>query len=229
MATLTRNAFAEIEREKDFTPEETLRFLNKHENFITISEGIKRELRKLKDCPDDDEQLFAYFKEKLKQAGFSTDQRKNAKAWFVENKLPSPHYAIRLCFAFKLKGQDALDFLWKYCKINGLNFRRAEDVVYCYCLENGKSYEEAHELIEKYKEHTVEHTFEISDATKRTQTLRLVFNDLDNLDEEEFFEKLCVNKKNFIGYNKSAHEEFLRIHSKLKNAIQTEIDSFNYL
>ena len=227
MATYTRNAMAEIEREKDFTIEETLTFLSKREHFMSVSEGIKRELRRCKDCPEDERLLLSYFKDVLKKAGFTKDQRKNADKWLIDNVLPSPKYAVRLCFAFGLSGQAALDFLWKVCKVNGFNFRRAEDVVYCYCLERGIGYDDANTLIERYNAQTADQTYEVSDATKRTQTLRQVFGDLANLDENDFMQRLCSNKKNFIGYMRTANEEFLRIHKSLKEVIQADIDMFN--
>ncbi|GHV49224.1 hypothetical protein FACS189499_10160 [Clostridia bacterium] len=121
MAALTRNALLEIEREKDFTPKEAVAFLHKRENFMSMGVGLKRELRKREDCPADDEQLLPYFKEVLKSTDFTKDQRKNADVWLIQGKLPTPHYAIRLCFAFGLTGQDALTFFWNCCKVNGFN------------------------------------------------------------------------------------------------------------
>ena len=222
MPTLTNNAMFEIEREKDFSPENTLGFLRKRENFITLSEGIKRELKRL-GYDGDDKQLFAHFNSVLEKAGFTYDDCRNAPKWFGNKVKPSPKYAIRLCFAFGLSGKAALDFLWKACKVNGFNFRRAEDVVCCYGLENGKSYAETVELIKRYKTHTAELSFEESDATKRTYTLRAVFNELKGMDEAVFFEKLCANKKNFIKYSKTAHEEFVRLYENLKETIREEI------
>ncbi|GHU89304.1 hypothetical protein FACS1894202_07180 [Clostridia bacterium] len=227
MATLTRNALLEIEREKDFTPEEAVAFLHKRENFMSMSVGLKRELHKREDCPADEKQLLPYFKEVLKSAGFTKDQRKNADVWLIQGKLPTPHYAIRLCFAFGLTGQDALTFLWNCCKVNGFNFRRAEDVVYCYCLENGKSYDDAKTIIKRYNQQTADLTFEIGDATKRTQTLRRVFHSLTGTDETAFFDKLCLNKKNFIGYSRTANEQYVQLHERLIATIQADIDSFN--
>ena len=229
MQTLTNNAINEILREKDYTPEEAMAFLRDREHFISVSEGLKRELRNHGCHTDDDERLLSDFKEILKKAGFTTDQRKHASAWLNESKLPSPryNYPVRLCFAFGLKGQAALDFLWKVCKVNGFNFRRADDVVYCYCLENGKTYDEAGAIINKYGAYTAEMQYEKSDATKRTHTLRAVFNNLGSMSEIEFLELLCANKKNFIEYSITANEELERICTNLKRILKSDIKEYN--
>jgi len=230
MQTFTRNAMNEIDREKDQTPEEILVFLRERDNFLSVSDGIKRELNQLGYTTNDDQLLLKDFKNLLKEAGFTADQRKNAATWLIKGKLPSPrkNFPIRLCFAFKLKGKDALDFLWKVCRVNGFNFRKAEDIVFCYCLEHGKNYAEAIEIIKKYKGHTADKQQKETDATKRTRTIRAIFNDLKNLDESTFFELLCANKNNFIGYSETAHDEYVKLYSKLKEKIMVDMEEYNH-
>ena len=138
-------------------------------------------------------------------------------------------YPIRLCFAFGLNGQAALDFLWKVCRVNGFNFRRAEDISYCYCLENNKTYDEAKALISRYTKHTARQCYEESDATKRTRTLRSVFGNLKDMDETEFFNLLCKNKKNFLKYSMTAHEEVLELGKNLTATIKAQIDDYNFI
>ena len=229
MHTITRNAQNELDLEKNFLPEETLEFLRDRSNFMSVPVGIKRELRRLGFNPRDYFGLLSDFKSVLKKAGFTIDQRKNAKTWLIEGKLPSPrhNYPIRLCFAFGLKGQDALTFLWNVCRVNGFNFRRAEDVIYYYCLENGKDYDAAVDLIERYDKYADCDQLMASDSTKQTRTLRDLFGDPGTLDETDFFELLCSNKKNFIGYSKTAHKEFVGIYSKLKSLLSAKIESYN--
>ena len=228
MATLTRNALDEIIRKNDYSPEAILSFLSDSDNFISVPEGIKRELSRLEYEGDDDE-LLKGFKVVLQKAGFSKDERKHAKNWLINGVLPSPlyDYPIRLCFAFGLSGQSALEFLWKTCRVNGFNFRRAEDVVYCYCLDNGKSYTEAKSIIAKYKEHTTDENYEESDATKRTHMIRSVFGNLD-MNENVFFDLLCKNKKNFIKYRITAYEEVLEIGKRLTTTIKEQITDYNF-
>ncbi|GHU94728.1 hypothetical protein FACS1894208_06310 [Clostridia bacterium] len=139
MAALTENAIREIEREKDFTPEEAVEFLNQPQNFLSVSDGIKRELAR-HDISGSDSELLEGFKKLLKNGGFTANEIRHAKEWLYENVRPNPKngYPIRLCFAFGLSGLSALDFLWKVCRVNGFNFRRAEDVIYCYCFATAK-------------------------------------------------------------------------------------------
>ena len=228
MATLTRNALDEIIRENDYSPDVILPFLSDSGNFISVPEGIKRELSRLGYAGDDDEQLKG-FKTVLQKAGFNKGERKHARKWLIDGVLPSPlyDYPIRLCFAFGLSGQPALDFLWKTCRVNGFNFRRAEDVISCYCLENGKTYAEARDMLTRYEEHTADEHYEESDATKRTHMLRTAFGTLD-MDENVFLDLLCKNKKNFIKYRMTAYEEVLEIGKRLTATIKEQIADYNF-
>jgi hypothetical protein len=229
MATLTLGALNAIVREKDYSPNAILPFINDSDNFISVSVGIKRELSRLGFEGNDDE-LLGHFKVVLTKAGFDRGERRHAKEWLLENHLPSPrfNYPIRLCFVFGLNEQAALDFLWKTCRVNGFNFRRAEDIVYCYCLDNVRTYADATALIARYEEYTSEQSYEETDATKRTHTLRSVFGNLASLDEATFFDLLCANKKNFIGYRKTAHEAVLRLGEKLTATIKSQIADYNF-
>ena len=109
MMTLTQNALAEIMREKDFSPEEMLAYLRERNNFMSISEGIKRELRRLS-YSGSDHQLRDAFLGLMKEKSLNSSELKSEKSWFADKSLPSPAYAIKLCFAFSL-----------------LNFRRAKE------------------------------------------------------------------------------------------------------
>jgi hypothetical protein len=134
-----------------------------------------------------------------------------------------------LCFAFELDDKQALDFLWKVCKLNGFNFRRAEDIIYCYCLANNQCYvyADAVRLIKKYiaSPLTVDASSEI--YTKSTRSLISIFSDLKGMDEATFLERLQSNKKNFIGYSITAHNEFLRLYSKIEERL-TEHLKYDY-
>jgi hypothetical protein len=226
MRTLTRNALAELTREKDYTPEAMTDFLRTRDRFMSAPTGLRRELEKMGiDCAADEAACLAVFKDVLKAAGFSKDERKHASKWLVDGALPSPkyNYPIRLCFAFGLNGQDALDFLWKTCLVNGFNFRKAEDVIYCYCLERGKSYADAQAMLAAYKAATADEQYADSDYTKRTHTLRSIFSNLSEMDERDFMGKLCAYKKNFIAYSVTAHEAVLRLADRLKAFYRADI------
>jgi hypothetical protein len=226
MQTLTRNALTEIEREKDYTPETMAAFLKTREHFMSVRTGLLRELKRLGvETTVDDTTIIADFKAILKDAGWSVDERKHAAKWLSEGTLPSPkyNYPIRLCFALGLKGQDALDFLWKTCLVNGFNFRKAEDIAYCYCLERGKSYEDAQALIAEYNAATASEQYSVDDYTKRTHTLRSVFGDLSDMNVRDFLDRLCQNKKNFLAYSVTAYEEVLRLAEKLRAFYRKEI------
>lgn len=223
------NALNEIIREKDYSPDAILPFLSNRENFTGVSAGIRRELVRM-GFEGDDDALLKRFKTVLANAGFDRGERRRAKEWLFNGNLPSPRrgYPIRLCFAFGLSGQAALDFLWKVCQVNGFNFRRAEDVVYCYCLDNGKKYTDAQSLLARYEDCTADQSYEEADATKRTHTLRSAFGNLAGMDETVFLDLLCKNKKNFIGYRLTAHEEVLRLGDKLTATIKAQIADYNF-
>ena len=229
MTTLTRNALNEIIREKDYSPDALLAFLRDRDNFMSVPVGIKRELSRL-GYDGNGNALLEYFKTMLEKAGFNKDERKHAKKWLADGSLPSPkyNYSIRLCFAFGLSGQTALDFLWKVCRVNGFNFRRADDIVFCYCLENRKTYAEAKALFIRYEENTAGQEYEESDATKRTHFLRSVFGNLAGMDESAFFGLLCENKKNFLKYSKTAYEEVLELGRSLTAAVKAQIADYNF-
>jgi len=226
---LTRNALAEIEHEKDYSPEETLVFLREPLNFMSVSAGIKRELARLGVSGTDEHLLLQAFKDVLKSAGFSHSHLRHAEGWLHRNILPNPkfRYPVRLCFAFQLSEQAALDFLWKVCRVNGFNFRRACDVVYAYCLDNKRSYADAQALIKSYDTATANQDARPNDATKRTQTLRAVFGSLSGLGDDVFLKLLCDNKHNFIGYSLTASEEVKRLSDSLHNFIRADIDGYN--
>ena len=229
MATLTQNALNEIICEIDYSIDAIIPFLREADHFLSVSDGIKRELNRLGFYGNDDE-LLECFKATLEKAGFSKDERKHAKKWLCDNRLPSPkyNYPMRLCFAFGLSGQPALDFLWKVCRVNGFNFRRVDDIVFCYCLENGKTYSEARELLFRYEENTISQDHNEIEATKRTSFLRSIFQNFAVMDERVFFELLCKNKKNFIRYSKTAHEEVLRLGEHLAVTIKSQIAEYNF-
>ena len=229
MATLTKNACDAIIREQDYSPDAILRFLREGENFISVPVGIKRELSRL-GYNGNDEELLEGFKKVLEKAGFNKDERKRANKWLMDGRVPSPKYGypIRLCFAFGLSGQAALDFLWKVCRVNGFNFRRADDIVFCYCLETGRTYAEAKTLLARYEESTAEQESGESIATKRTSLLRTVFGNLADMDEDVFMDLLCKNKKNFFKYSVTAHEEVLELGERLTSTLKTQIVDYNF-
>ena|GEM_PF-6801915 len=229
MATLTHNALNQIIRETDYSPDAMLSFLIDGGNFMSVPTGIKRELVRL-GYNDSDDDLLDSFKNVLKDAGFNKDERKNAKKWLIDGVTPSPkhEYHFRLCFAFGLSGQAALDFLWKVCRVNGFNFRRVEDIINCYYLEAKKSYGDAQVLLARYAEHTADEQYIESDATKRTFTLRSIFNNLAAMDEGEFFDLLCKNKKNFIKYSMTAYDEVLNLSERLTVTIKNQISDYNF-
>jgi hypothetical protein len=232
MQTLTRNALNEILREQTYSPDAMIPFLRTRKHFISVSVGIKRELTKLGyDMNSGVDALLDDFKTVLKKAGWKQSEYKNAKRWLIDGSLPSAklvyNYPIRLCFAFGLSGQEALDFLRKVCLVSGFNFRRAEDVSYLYCLENGRSYEEAKAIISQYKEATADLTYSTDDYTKRTQALRTIFSKLSGLGEQDFLDKLIENKKNFLAYSITAHEEVLKLSDTLKAFIWADISEYN--
>jgi len=227
MATLTLNALNEITLECNYTPAEILPFLQEGDNFMSVPVGIKRKLNRL-GINGNDNELLESFKVLLEKAGFNKDERKNAKHWLIDGILPSPKNAIRLCFVFGMYGYTALDFMWKVCRINGFNFRRAEDVIYYYCLESDLPYGKADEILTKYNEYTAEQSLVETDATKRTRILRSIFRNVADMDEEAFIEALCRNKKNFIKYSMTAHEEVLALKESLSMTLKSQIDEYNH-
>jgi hypothetical protein len=108
-----------------------------------------------------------------------------------------------------------------------LNYRVADDIVYNYTLEQGKSYEYAQGLIERYESETATVVFKEGDETKGTSTIIQTFNDLSGMKEYDFMELLCENKKNFLGYNKTSQDEFVRMYDELVALIVDDIEKSN--
>jgi len=225
---LTKTAYNEIITEQNFTPEEVLPFLTKRGHFMSVQLGITRELERLGYDITDKQHLLTAFEKLLNESKLI--DKANARKWLIGGNLPSAkskhNVPIKLCFIFRLKGTEALEFLYKVCRVNGFNFRRAKDVVYFYCLENDMSYEQATNLIDRYNNYEPQSQYIPSDATKRTHALRSTFGNLQIMAETTFFDLLCANKRNFIGYSETAHSEFKRLHDKLKTKLKDEIDDY---
>jgi len=83
-------------------------------------------------------------------------------------------------------------------------------------------------LFSRYEENTAGQDYEESDATKRTSLLRSVFGNMAGMDESVFLELLCKNKKNFLKYSITAHEEVLELSKSLTTTIKTQIDDYNF-
>ncbi|GHV13519.1 hypothetical protein FACS1894219_08450 [Clostridia bacterium] len=81
--------------------------------------------------------------------------------------------------------------------------------------------------IAKYKEATADLTYSTDDYTKRTQTLRTIFGNLSGLREQDFLVKLIANKKNFLAYSVTAHEEVLKLSGTLRAFIRADIAEYN--
>ena len=226
MDGITIKARNALEREISLTPEEALEFLKNKENFRFMSNGIKRELARLGKTGDDDA-LLKEFQALMKSKGFLSSKGTSEAQWFTDKALPTKSSAIKICFAFGLSSKNkptALEFLWNVCRINGLNYRVAEDVAYHYALERGETYEYANALIEEYEKATFDDEFESGDETKGTSTMWATFENLSVMERDEFLEILCDNKKNFIQYNKTAHNEFVKIYNELVDLIAEDIE-----
>lgn len=220
-----------LEREKAFSARETLEYLHTRENFRFVSETIK-ELLNQRGVSGDDEQLVKAFRKLMREKGVFSNSSKFASAenWFKDMAFPSKISAIKMCFAFDLSSRTrptALDFLWNTCQVNGFNFRRADEVVFYYALERGKSYSYAVDLLNRYEKETAGVIIEDSYETKSTDELCEAFSELDIMPDDEFFETLCENKKNFIGYRKNAHVEFVKIYDGLTALIAGDIKENN--
>jgi len=218
----TANAENELMREKDYTPEEICGFLKNPEKFMSLSAGLKRELRCL-GYEGTDEQLLNNFMKLLGDKSLNSAEYRQERKWFKDAVLPRRESAVKLCFAFGLDEQQALDFLWKVCKLNGFNFRRARDIVFCYCLANKRSYDDALNLLIQYDAFTVTHATANEPYTKTTQSIRGVFRDLKGMSEQDFMDNLYANKKNFIGYSVFAHKEFVRVYSEAVAQLELKI------
>jgi len=231
----TRQGYAAIV-EMELSPDDALEYLQDPANFLSVHDGIVRELTVLGDSGNDDE-LYAAFvrrvkKSKTKIAGFSPrEQPESGKAhkWFYKSRggkddaLPLRDDAIKLCFALEMHDLDrAADFLWKVCRLNGFCFRRAEDVIYCYCLANSLDYPVAKDLIKKYEAHKTELESSVLPHVTRTRTILDLFGNLHGMERSDFEALLFANKHNFLGYSKTAHEKMLEAYNEVKAEIEKE-------
>ncbi|GHV14158.1 hypothetical protein FACS1894219_09890 [Clostridia bacterium] len=235
MGDFTKQGYASI-YELDLSLDDALDYISDPTNFLTVHDGIVRGLNFLGDTGSDDE-LYASFlrrvkKSKTKIADFAPSklpETGKAYKWFYasksgrENSLPSRNDAIKLCFALEMNDLDrAADFLWKVCRLNGFCFRRAEDIVYCYCLANNLDYPTAKDLIKRYGSHKAERQASSELHITRTQTIRDLFGNLQGLQQGDFETLLFVNKHNFLGYSKTAHEKMVEAYNEVKSEIEKE-------
>jgi len=136
-----------------------------------------------------------------------------------------------MCFAFGLsdisKPKTAGEFLFNVCQINGFNYRVAEDIIFYYSLTHDEDYGYAERLIAEYKEKTAGVKVGDGYETSPTEEVEEIFKELAVMSEEEFMEKLVANAHNFIGYNKTAHNEFVRLYDELSELILNEIKEDN--
>ncbi|GHV30185.1 hypothetical protein FACS1894167_10630 [Synergistales bacterium] len=230
MGKLTKQGYATI-YELDLTLDDAFDYVSEPSNFLTVHDGIVRELNHLGISGDDDE-LYTKFTELVKAAdvkidGFIKRNPQDGKSyeWFYKSKsgtedcLPRRSQAIKLCFAFNMDVDRAADFLWKVCKLNGFCFRRAEDIIQCYCLANSLPFIKVSEIKKAYDDFVPILQPSVEHHITRTQTLRHLFGDLKNVSREDFIDKLCANKHNFLGYSRTAHAEMKTIYEELKAEI----------
>jgi hypothetical protein len=225
--------------ELDLMLDDALDYVSNPSNFLSVHDGIVRELHRLGDTGSADD-LFAAFLRRVKDSNVKisqftcrTSEQSKSHKWFyrsIDSKddyLPSRSDAIKLCFAFKLNVEDAADFLWKVCKLNGFCFRRADDIIYCYCLANGLEYAMTKEIKGIYNAFAPPITPSDFPHITRTRTLYNVFGNLRGIKHDDFIRMLCANKHNFIGYSKTAHAEMVAVLEEVKEQIQKEraIDS----
>ncbi|GHS90918.1 hypothetical protein AGMMS49957_17610 [Synergistales bacterium] len=230
MGDKTIRAKNEIEREKNFTPQEALEFLRGKKNFRFMSDGIERELHRLGYTGNTIEALRAC----MDKAGIKSADGKLEKIWLEDGKFPDKEYAIKLCFAFGLSSKKdesnpeavtALEFLWNVCRVNGFNYRCADDIIYSYALDNGKRYECAAALIKRYEAETNNIAADDSEGeTKGTSTLWEIFGDLKGIDESELLAELKDNAHHFYNYNKTSKKEFIKLYDKLTALVRADIE-----
>ena len=232
MGDMTIRAKSELEREKVFSPQETMEYLKTRKNFRFVSDTLK-ELLNQRGIDGGGEQVLKGFRRLMREKGVAPKNATSAQNWLEDKVFPSKEYAIKMCFAFELSSRTsptATEFLWNTCHVNGFNFRRADEVVFYYALERSESYSYAEKLLKRYVKVTDEEVVEDVDETKSTAELWDIFSYLDVMPEDEFFETLCENKKNFIGYRKTAHAEFAKIYDDLITliGIDSEEESNEY-
>jgi hypothetical protein len=221
--------------EQDLSFDDALAYVADPSNFLSVYAGITRELRRL-DCGGSDEEMFAAFKQLAKDANVKISEfvcreepeKGKAFRWFYTSResneecLPTREHAIKLCFAFKLNIEQAANFLWKVCRLNGFCYRRAKDVIYCYCLENHLSFSTVSVIIANFKNYKTEQAAPVEPHITRTQTIRDRFGKLKGLPQAEFEAMLCADKHNFLDYSRTAHDEMKAVYAEVLAEIEKE-------
>jgi len=235
MGVLTEHNAAMLE--KALTPDEALEFLKDKDNFRNAANGI-REWFGMRYPEVRENRVPAAFVNKMKELYGERPTEKTVRDWLRGKRIPSRDSAVKICFALGLPKNDANEFLFNVCKLNGFNFRRAEDIIYAYCLENGKSYDDAKIIIadyeknpnypkrEKYRElitERIQHGVSRDDYTETTKTLINTFSDMNGMEEDEFKGFLFAKSKYFVDFSVTAHIRFSKIHSEILKEIKMQI------
>jgi len=207
MATITQRAQDAIADTQYFTPEECLKYLENESNFNSVSKELIRAMEsKYGNDPKKLAEELIKLIAALEKVTPYKSLKQNVKKWFFEDAIPKRDSAIKICFSLDMSAEKATEFLRKGCRISGFNFRDAKEVVYYYCLLNEKKYSHACDLIDKYNAISTQVVkFEPYQAT---QALRNVFSEANWELEQDFFNVLCQNKGNFIGYSKTTTEKY---------------------
>ncbi|MCL2286580.1 MAG: hypothetical protein FWC32_09495 [Firmicutes bacterium] len=225
--------------EERLTYDEMLEFLKNPLNFMTVGEGLKRDLLENLDFQCDESEAISTFKAVVREYGFTASEMQNfdikVHEWFNGNKRPKIGWAVRLCFAFKLNEEQAGHFLWKVCRLNGFCYRNAIDVICCYCLANEKSYRDARVFIDRFKanlRYSDVNEYKkivlnrikkgISDYTESTQTIIDTFKNLKGMSESDFEDKLFSLSKYFLDYSISAHDGIVAQYTAVKEQLKKD-------
>lgn len=150
----------------------------------------------LGDSEDVDAKIL-FLASQFKEAGM--DAPRNMKRWFTEHRRIERRTAFHICFAFRLKVEEAEDFLRRICLMRGFDCHHMEEIVYYYALKNSLDYGTAKGILDRIP---VVKSGKLN--TENVVYTKLLVEDIDRIGSaKELISYLTQNAGRF-GYNNAA-------------------------
>ena len=220
----------ELLYEKYSTADAVLDYLLEESNFKSLADVLKETMVKAGLCEEDIspskfvEILHKCIKVQDEECGLSeTISRKTVNRWLTgaTKSIRDRDDAIKICFALKLNLELTTNLLCK-CGFSVLNVRSAKDATYLYCILNNRPWNAANHILESYCTSSSEEDTKVvrsqNDHSGSTTILmeNQLFANSDWENDDEFLNTFLIpNKSKFIGYAKTALNEYYTLKNKL--------------